>query len=115
MLFDCPNPFFLAPMAGVTDKPFRSFMKSMDCGIMTTELVSARALIESSPKTRQIMAKHNGEGPWGVQIFGEDPKILSEGAKRVEESGVDFIDLNLGCPVNKIVKKGAGAALLKRS
>ena len=113
MLFDDKNPFFLAPMAGVTDKPFRSFMKSMSCGVMTTELVSARALMENNPKTKQIMTRHKGDGTWGVQIFGQDPEILSEGAKRVEELGVDFIDLNLGCPVNKIVKRGAGAALLK--
>ena len=113
MLAYFKNPFFLAPMAGVTDKPFRSFMKSMDCGLMTTELVSARALLENNDKTKRIMERHRGEGPWGVQIFGQNPEVLSEGAKRVEELGVDFIDLNLGCPVNKIVKNGAGAALLK--
>ena len=113
MLLNCKNPFFLAPMAGVTDKPFRSFMKSMGCGVMTTELVSARALLEGNLKTKQLMEKHKGEGPWGVQIFGGNPDLLSEGAKRLEDAGVDFIDLNLGCPVNKIVKNGAGAALLK--
>lgn len=113
MLLDRRNPFFLAPMAGVTDKPFRSFMKSMGCGVMTTELVSSRALLEDNCRTKQLMARHKGEGPWGVQIFGQDPDFLSKGAKRLEELGVDFIDLNLGCPVNKIVKNGAGAALLK--
>lgn len=107
------NPFFLAPMAGVTDKPFRSFMKNLDCGVITTELISARALLESNPKTRQLMERHKGTGPWGVQIFGHDPETLSQGAKEAEQTGPDFIDLNLGCPVNKIVKKGAGSALLK--
>lgn len=113
MTVDWNNPFFLAPMAGVTDKPFRSFMKSMSCGVMTTELISARALLEDSSKTKKLMEKHQGNGLWGVQIFGQDPAVLSQGAKRLEELGVDFIDLNLGCPVNKIVKKGAGSALLK--
>ena len=108
------NPFFLAPMAGVTDKPFRSFMKSMGCGMITSELVSAKALMEGSLKTKQLMSPNTGGGPFGVQIFGSEAEALSEGAKRVAaEIGPDFIDLNLGCPVNKIVKKGAGSALLK--
>lgn len=107
------NPFFLAPMAGVTDKPFRSFMREMDCGIITSELVSARALQDNNQRTRQLIDFDKQHRPYGIQIFGEDPQVISEGAKRAEEFGADFIDLNLGCPVNKIVKKGAGSALLK--
>ena len=98
-------------MAGVTDKPFRSFMKEMGCGILTSELVSARALAEGNQKTRVLT--EFSERPFGIQIFGEDPKTIGEGAKRAEAAGPDFIDLNLGCPVNKIVRKGAGAALLR--
>ena len=107
------NPFFLAPMAGVTDRPFRSFMREMGCGVMTSELVSARALLENNRRSLQLMEFDESHRPYGIQIFGEDPCEIGEGAKRAEESGADFIDLNLGCPVNKIVKKGAGSALLK--
>ena len=107
------NPFFLAPMAGVTDKPFRSFMREMGCGIITSELISARALMDNNQRTRQLMAFNEDQRPYGIQIFGEDPYIIAEGAKRAEGFGADFIDLNLGCPVSKIVKKGAGSALLK--
>ena len=107
------NPFFLAPMAGVTDQPFRSFMREMGCGVMTSELVSARALQENNRRSLQLMKFEESHRPYGIQIFGEDSYIIGEGAKRAEEFGADFIDLNLGCPVNKIVKKGAGSALLK--
>ncbi len=107
------NPFFLAPMAGVTDKPFRSFMREMSCGIMTSELVSARALKDSNQRTQQLIEFSEDQAPFGIQIFGEDPWMIGEGAKRAEGFGAHFIDLNLGCPVNKIVKKGAGSALLK--
>ena len=100
-------------MAGVTDRPFRSFMKEMGCGVMTSELVSARALQENNRRSLQLMEFEKSHRPYGIQIFGEDPHLIGEGAKRAEEFGADFIDLNLGCPVNKIVKKGAGSALLK--
>ena len=107
------NPFFLAPMAGVTDKPFRSFMRDLGCGVITSELVSARALREKNTKTEQLVDYEKAQRPFGIQIFGEDSETLSEGAKRAEQLGPDFLDLNLGCPVRKIVKKGAGSALLK--
>ena len=107
------NPFFLAPMAGVTDNPFRSFMREMGCGLITTELVSARGLKESHEKTLQLMEFEECQRPVGIQIFGESADTLGEGAKIAQDTGADFVDLNLGCPVNKIVKKGAGSALLK--
>ena len=107
------NPFFLAPMAGVTDKPFRSFMREMGCGVITSELISVNALQTDNKKTFQLLDFSEDQRPYGIQIFGEDPYSLGEGAKRVEDFGPDFIDLNLGCPVYKIVKKGAGSALLK--
>ena len=107
------NPFFLAPMAGVTDNPFRSFMREMGCGLITTELVSASGLKENHQKTRQLMEFEESQRPVGIQIFGESAEAIGEGAKAAQDTGADFVDLNLGCPVNKIVKKGAGAALLK--
>ena len=107
------NPFFLAPMAGVTDSPFRSFMREMGAGVLTTELVSVKALQNPYNRSRQLMAFEESQRPVGVQIFGEDLQALSTGAKIAESTGCDFIDLNFGCPVAKITKKGAGAATLK--
>ena len=108
------KPLLLAPMAGVTDYPFRSFMKGMECGIVTTELVSATALVRQDNRTTQKYAQiSSDQSPVGIQIFGENVNDLSEAAHIVEKMGADFLDLNLGCPVPKIVKKGAGSAILK--
>lgn len=107
-------PLLLAPMAGVTDYPFRSFMREMNGGILTTELVSAIALVrEPDHRTYKIALIDPEQQPTGIQIFGEDSDILAQAALKVEEMGASFVDLNLGCPVTKIVKKGAGSALLK--
>lgn len=108
------NPFFLAPMAGVTDQPFRSFMKEMGCGIITTELVSARGIQDGNSKTMQLLSYKESQRPLGIQIFGETPEAIKYAVSYIEQKiQPDFIDLNLGCPVSKIVKKGAGSALLK--
>ena len=107
------NPFLLAPMAGVTDSPFRSFMKDMGAGIMTTELVSAKSLELNNEKSKKLMHFTEKQKPIGIQIFGENLSSLDYSAKVCEQAGADFIDLNCGCPVTKIVKKGAGSALLK--
>ena len=108
------KPLLLAPMAGVTDFPFRSFMREMNSGILTTELVSAAALVRGETKRTHRIAHFNPEQrPIGIQIFGETPDTLAEAAYRVEQMEADFVDLNLGCPVPKIVKKGAGSAVLK--
>lgn len=107
------NPFLLAPMAGITDSPFRSFMREMGCGIVVTELVSATGLKFSSEKTRKLMGFDPIQHPVGIQLFGEDLETLAEAAREVEAMGADFVDLNFGCPVPKVVKKGAGSALLK--
>ena len=107
------NPFVLAPMAGITDKPFRSFMKELHASIVVTELVSATGLKYSSSKTRKLMEFEAGQHPIGIQIFGESLEDLSFAAKEVEQMGADFVDLNFGCPVPKVVKKGAGSACLK--
>lgn len=107
------NPFVLAPMAGITDQPFRSFMKEMGCGIITTELTSATGLQFNSEKTKKLMAFSKEQLPVGVQLFGTNLKHLEYASKYIEDQGASFIDINLGCPVNKVVKKGAGSALLK--
>lgn len=107
-------PLLLAPMAGVTDYPFRSFIREMSDCILTTELVSAVALVrESDHRTQKIAFISPEQQPIGIQIFGEDADILAQAALKVEKMGASFVDLNLGCPVHKIVKKGAGSAILK--
>lgn len=107
------NPFVLAPMAGITDCAFRSFMKSMGASIVVTELVSANGLKHASEKTQKLMRFNEDQRPVGIQIFGEDLDNLGEAARFSEDSGADFVDLNFGCPVPKVVKKGAGSAVLK--
>lgn len=104
------NPFVLAPMAGITDSPFRKFMRELGAGIVISELISAQGLKYKSQKTFDMLKFDEGERPVGIQLFGESPEVLAEAAKIVQDTGVDFIDLNFGCPVNKVVKKGAGAA-----
>ncbi len=107
------NSFLLAPMAGITDSPFRSFMKEMGCGIITTELVSAQSIKRQNKRSLQLMHFREDQRPIGIQIFGEDLESLSQAAQMVEQSGADFVDINFGCPVTKIIKKGAGSAVLK--
>ncbi len=107
------NPFILAPMAGITDVAFRSFMKEMGTSLVITELVSATGLCHGSDKSKKLMQFEPDQGLVGVQIFGHELKDLGEGAKIVQDSGAAFVDLNFGCPVNKVVKKGAGSAILK--
>ncbi len=107
------NPFLLAPMAGITDRAFRSFMRDMGCGVLTTELVSATGLKYASDKTRRLMEFEPHQHPVGVQLFGEELEHLAYAAQVVEQMGADFVDLNFGCPVVKVVKKGGGSAVLR--
>jgi tRNA-dihydrouridine synthase B len=107
------NPFVLAPMAGITDNTFRTFMREMGCGVVITELVSAYGIEYRSERTLDLMKFTEGQRPLGVQIFGEDGEILAKAAQYVESTGADFVDINLGCPVPKVVKKGAGSAMLR--
>ncbi len=100
-------------MAGITDRPFRSFMREMGAGVVVTELVSATGLRYSSERTKKLMEFAPDQHPVGVQIFGESLEDLDYAAKYVEQMGADFVDLNFGCPVPKVVKKGGGAAILK--
>ncbi len=108
-----PNNVFLAPMAGVTDLPFRLICKSFGCGAVYTEMVSAKGLHYKNEKTNDLLYVDPKEHPVGAQLFGSDPNLLAETAKQVAESDVDFIDINMGCPAPKITKNGEGSALMK--
>lgn len=107
------NPFIMAPMAGITDHAFRSFMKARGSSIVVTELVSASGIEHKSERTLKLMSFDETQRPIGIQLFGEEPEIVARAAQLVEEMGADFVDLNFGCPVPKVVKKGAGSAILK--
>lgn len=103
----------LAPMAGVTDSSFRLICKQQGTALVFSEMVSADGLIRNDERTTQYLSFKPEERPIGIQIFGSDPLIMAEAATRVEAIAPDFIDLNFGCPVKKVVKRGAGAAVLK--
>ncbi len=107
------NPFVLAPMAGITDHAFRTFMKKLDASVVVTELVSASGIEYKSERTLKLMSFDESQRPIGIQLFGEEPELLARAAKVAEADGCDFVDLNFGCPVPKVVKKGAGSAMLK--
>ncbi|MGL4799726.1 MAG: tRNA dihydrouridine synthase DusB [Cellulosilyticaceae bacterium] len=108
-----PNNIFLAPMAGVTDLPFRLICKSFGCGMVYTEMVSAKGLMYENENTNLLLQVREEEHPIGAQLFGSDPKIVSSMAQQVAKSQVDFIDINMGCPAPKITKNGEGSALMK--
>lgn len=107
------NPFVLAPMAGITDHAFRTFMKKLDASVVVTELISATGIEYKSKRTLDLMSYDESQRPIGIQLFGEDPEILGRAAQVAEAHGADFVDLNFGCPVPKVVKKGAGSAMMK--
>lgn len=109
-----PNPVILAPMAGVTDRPFRKIVKQFNPGLLTGEMVSAAALHYNSQKTCRLVEVDPEEHPVSIQIFGSDPVLMAEAAQIVQKHGADLIDINMGCPVPKIVKNGEGAALLRQ-
>ena len=101
-------------MAGVTDLPFRLLCKEMDCGLLYTDMVSAMAILYGNINTEALMQVTPNEHPIALQLFGSDPEVMGEIAKRVEERPFDIIDVNMGCPVPKIVNNGEGSALLKQ-
>ncbi len=106
-------PVVLAPMAGVTDRPFREIARRYGVELTFTEMVSSEALTRKNRKTWRLFDSARDEWPLAVQIFGRKPATMSEAARIVEEAGAAIVDINAGCPVKKIVKQGAGAALLK--
>jgi tRNA-dihydrouridine synthase B len=107
------NPFVLAPMAGITDTAFRSFMKEMGAGIVISELVSGDGIEHQNANTLRLMRYDEDQRPVAIQLFGEDPIVVGRAAKFVQNKGADFVDLNFGCPVPKVVKRGAGSAILR--
>jgi len=106
------NNIILAPMAGITDLPVRLLAKDGGAGLVYTEMVSAKGLVYGDEKTRKLLVSEKKERPVAAQIFGGDAYSMGEAAKIVESLGADIVDINLGCPVKKIAKAGAGAKLL---
>jgi tRNA-dihydrouridine synthase B len=107
------NNVALAPMAGVTDLPFRLLCREQGCGLACTEMVSAKAIFYHNKNTAQLIATRPEEAPLAVQLFGSDPAIMAEMAALLADGPYDIIDVNMGCPVPKVVKNGEGSALMR--
>lgn len=107
------NNLILAPMAGVTDLPFRLLCKEQGCGLLYTEMVSAKAILYKNRNTKELLKVRKEERPIAVQLFGSDPDIVSDMAAQIEDGPYDIIDINMGCPVPKVVNNGEGSALMK--
>lgn len=107
------NPLILAPMAGVTDLPFRLLCKEQGVGLIGMEMVSAKAIYYKNKNTESLLEIHEKETPVSLQLFGSDPKIMAEMAKQIEDRPFAILDINMGCPVPKIVNNGEGSALMK--
>lgn len=107
------SPLILAPMAGVTDLPFRLLCREQGAAMVCSEMVSAKAILYKNKNTESLLEVHPAEGPLSLQLFGSDPKILSEIAKQIEERPFSVLDFNMGCPVPKVVNNGEGSALMK--
>lgn len=107
------NPFLLAPLAGITDAPFRRICKKQGAAVVYTEMVSGKGIWYKDKKTEVLLATYEDEKPVAIQIFGNDPEIFSHVAERLDKRDNAILDINMGCPVPKIVKNGEGAALMK--
>ena len=107
------NPFVLAPMAGVTDLAFRKLCKEQGAGLICMEMVSAKAISYHNKNTEALMEIDPGEHPVSMQLFGSEPELMAEVAKSIEDRPFDILDINMGCPVPKVVNNGEGSALLK--
>ncbi|MFA5072905.1 MAG: tRNA dihydrouridine synthase DusB [Nitrospirota bacterium] len=107
------NPLVLAPMAGITDFPFRMICKELGAGLVFSEMVSVEALIRKHKRTHNMLHTHPAERPVVIQLFGSKPASMAEAARIVSQGNVDFIDINMGCPVPKVLRSGAGSALLR--
>ncbi|MCK9363541.1 MAG: tRNA dihydrouridine synthase DusB [Syntrophales bacterium] len=107
------STIFLAPLAGITDLPFRTIVRSFGCDLAYTEMISAVGLVRKTGKTLRYLASSPLDRPLGVQLFGNDPEVIAEAARIAEQHGADLIDFNMGCPVKKVTKAGAGSALMK--
>lgn len=107
------NCTILAPLAGITNLPFRLLAKEAGCGLVYSEMISSNGLIRDSKRTHRMLDSHPREKPLSIQIFGSDPAIMAEAATIVESSGADILDINLGCSVRKVIRTGSGAALMR--
>ena len=107
------SPVALAPMAGISDLPYRVICRNFGCGLTVSEMVSAKGLLYKNEKTFAMLQIDEGERPTAIQLFGSVPEELAEAAKIVEDRGADIIDFNMGCPVPKVVNNGEGSALMK--
>jgi len=107
------SPVVMAPMCGCTDLPFRRIAREFGCGLAFAEMVKDRAVIQKNRRTLELIATADWDRPLGLQLAGREPEILTEAARILEDHGASLIDINLGCPVRKIVKEGCGSALLR--
>jgi len=107
------NPVILAPLAGITNLPFRLLAKEAGCGLVTSEMVSADGLVHGAPNALALLRSLPAEKPLAVQLFGSDPAVMAEAAAIVEGSGADLLDINFGCAVKKVITTGSGAALMR--
>ena len=108
-----PNNLILAPMAGVSDLPFRLLCREQGAGLTVMEMISAKAILYRNKNTKELMRTHPADRPVSLQLFGSDPDIVSEIALQIEEYPFDILDFNMGCPVPKVVKNGEGSALMR--
>ncbi|WP_105616737.1 tRNA dihydrouridine synthase DusB [Vallitalea okinawensis] len=108
------NNVFLAPMAGVTDLPYRVICKEMGCGLVYSEMVSAKALYHNNKNTETLLEIDEKERPVALQLFGSEPELMAEMAVKIQDRPMATIDVNMGCPVPKVVNNGEGSALMKR-
>ncbi|MBQ6319178.1 MAG: tRNA dihydrouridine synthase DusB [Lachnospiraceae bacterium] len=108
-----PNKWILAPMAGVSDLPFRLLCHEAGAGLTCMEMISAKAIYYRNKATDEMMAIDPDEGPVSLQLFGSDPEIMGEMAKKIEDRPFAILDINMGCPVPKVVNNGEGSALMK--
>lgn len=108
-----PNNLILGPMAGVTDLPFRLLCKEQGAGLLCMEMISAKAILYKNKNTKPLLEIDSRENPVSLQLFGSDPDIMAQIAKQIEDRPFDILDINMGCPVPKIVNNGEGSALMK--
>lgn len=107
------NNLILAPVAGVSDLPFRTIVKGFGCGLVVTELISSEGLVRNNEKSKKYLSSLPDEKPLSIQIFGHHPEPMAKAARFAEEAGADFVDINFGCPVPKVTRAGSGAGVMK--
>ena len=111
---EIPGRLFLAPMAGVTDASYRLMCRAHGAALCATEMISSKALMYQDAKTREMLVRPEGDAPLAVQIFGSDPSCMAAAARKaIEICGADLVDINMGCPVGKVVRSGDGSALMR--